>query len=841
MPEVAQATISVTPVLEGAQALLTEQLTEAAEPAGSAAGTAAGTSMGESLGKGLTDAGGTMTKAVTGPITAIGAAAAKSWREVDTGLDTIVAKTGESGEALGEMQDIMTRIATTMPTDFVTAGAAIGEVRTRYNLAGQDLEYLSRQFIKFAKLNNQDVSSSIDSVSKMMAAFNMETTEAGDVLNMLNVVGQKTGEDVGGLADILMNNAAQLKDMNMGVEEGASFLMNMSLGGVNLNTAMMGLKIAMKGATEEGVSLNEYLQEFQKTMDSEVSESDKRAAAFEMFGTRAGAAIYDAFATGRLSVEDLTGSLGDFTGSVTETFDKTVGPMDEFTKTMNGLKQAGFDLVVSAGPSLRQLIDSLSQGITEMAEAWNGLSPEMQNFIVKAAGIAALVGPLLLIGGKVIGGLAKIGKGIGGIIGHIGGLGSAASTAAGPVASAAGSFGAFAGQALKLIAAAAALYITAQAMQVLVNAAIQIADAGGVAIAVLGGMVVAIGALMAVASLVGPGLTAGAVGMLAFGATFVMISAGMALASAGMMLIIDAITQLTECVLSHSEEINSIVTTVGESVSGIITTITDGIANVYETISGGVSGVLDSLAGVFDSIGDSALKAGEGFEMLAGAVMDLVNNTGALDLGVTLGAVAAGVGDITKAAGEAGKASSDVQRLTSEFRNLQTGVTSAAQSMTQFGTSSTTALNAVGNAFRSLNLAAAMSTAINGAISVASAGISRLRSMFASTHFSFSQHIAVPHFSMAGSFNAQTGSVPTIYTSWYAKAAEYGALFTKPTIIGVGDAAQPELLIGEEKLKQMLGQGVTVNNYMTINGADDPEAWGAEFARSLKQYVRVAI
>ena len=838
MPEVAQATLSVTPVLEGAQASLTEQLEAAATPAGEAAGTAAGTS----FGKGMSAAGTAMTKSVSGPIAAIGALAVKSWKEVDTGLDTIVAKTGASGEELEGMQEILTSLTSNIPTDFATAGAAIGEVNTRFKLTGEELEDLSGQFVKFARLNNQDVSRSVDSVSKMMAAFGVETKDAGSMLDMLNVVGQKTGEDVGSLADLLTNNAAQLKEMGLGAEEAASFMADMSLAGTNSSTAMMGLKTAMKNATEDGVSLDDALKGFQETMNSNATDIEKQAAAYELFGTRAGGAIADAVSEGRLNLEDLSSSLGDFSDSVNTSFANVAGgPMDEFTTTMNDLKTAGAGLVEAAGPSISQFLGTVTDGITKLTEKWNELSPQTQDLIIKIGAIAAVAGPLLIIGGAVISGIGKIAGGIGGLAGHIGGLGGAVSSAAGPIESAAGSFGTFAGQALKMIAAAAALYITAQAIQVLVNAAIDLTNAGGAAIAVFFGMAVAIGALMAVASLVGPGLTAGAVGIIAFGAAFLMISAGVAVAAAGISLVIGAVTELTECVLSHSEEINSIVTTVGESVNGTITAISDGITQVIDAISGGVSGVLDSLAGVFDSIGESALKAGEGFEMLAGAVMDLVNNTGALDLATTLGATAAGVGDITRAAGEAGKASSDVQRLTSEFRNLQTGVTSAAQSMTQFGTSSTTALNAVGNAFRSLNLAAAMSTAINGAISVASAGISRLRSMFASTHFSFSQHIAVPHFSMAGSFNAQTGSVPTIYTSWYAKAAEYGALFTKPTIIGVGDAAQPELLIGEEKLKQMLGQGVTVNNYMTINGADDPEAWGAEFARSLKQYVRVAI
>ena len=93
---------------------------------------------------------------------------------------------------------------------------------------------------------------------------------------------------------------------------------------------------------------------------------------------------------------------------------------------------------------------------------------------------------------------------------------------------------------------------------------------------------------------------------------------------------------------------------------------------------------------------------------------------------------------------------------------------------------------------------------------------------------------------MSGSFNAENGTVPSVSVSWYAKAAEYGALFTSPQIIGVGDSSQPELLLGEDKLKELLGGRGTVNNYITVNGAEDPEQWASRFAKQIKLEMRMA-
>lgn len=837
MPEVAQATITVTPVLDGAQQSLTEQLTGAADPAGKAAGTAAGQSMGQALGDGMSKAGGALTKGVTAPLTAIGTAAVASWKEVDTGLDTIVQKTGASGEALDSMQGILGNIATSIPTDFETAGAAIGEVNTRFGLTGQALEDLSAQFIKFADLNGQDVSNSVDSVSKMMAAFGLEAEDAGKMLDALNVVGQQTGVDVGSLADTVAANAKQFQEMGLSAEDAAAFLGSASMAGLDSSTAMMGLKTAMKEATGEGKTLSEVLTEFDETMNSNASESDKLAAAYELFGTRAGGAIENAVANGTISLTDFTSSLGDFEGSVDDTFAGTKGSMDDFQTTLNEIKLLGADIVTAAGPALKEIFEGVADAVGKVSEKWQSLSPEMQTLITKVAGIAAVVGPVLMIGGKIVGGISKLSSGIGGLVTKIGGLGSAASTATAPVASAAGSFGTFAGQALKMVAAAAALWITAQAIQTLVNAAIQIASAGGLAIGVLAGMAVGIGALMAVAGAVGPAMTAGAIGFVAFGASMLMIGGAIDLASAGIAKIIDAVGRLVETISSNSAGITAIIDSISASFDSAVTTISDGITKVIDSISGGLSSVLDSLAGVFDSIGNAALNAGTGFGQLADAVINLVQNTGVVDLASTLAATAKGVKDITSAASEAGKGAAGINQLGTSLGKLTTSSKNVSASFKTFSSSIKSIMTSAGSAIKNADLNGKMRTMMTKVVSTAKEQIRTLQAAFSNTTFSFNQHIALPHFAMSGKFDAKTGSVPTVRVSgWYAKAAEMGALFTQPTIIGVGDTNQGEVLLGEKKLRELAGggNGITIN--LNYDASDDANDMVRDLARNIRRY-----
>lgn len=842
MPEIAQATIVVTPVLEGAQQTITKEMTGAAGPAGDAAGKAAGQNFGQSLGKGMSKVGGTMTKAVTAPIAGIAAASVAAWKEVDTGLDTIVTKTGASGDALAEMEGILGNLATSIPTDFETAGAAIGQVNTRFGLTGEKLEKLSGQFIKFADINGQDVSSSVDSVSKMLGAFGMSADDAGKMLDALNVVGQQTGVDVGQLADTVAANAKQFQEMGLSAEEAAAFLGSASMAGLDSSAAMMGMKTAMKNASEEGVSLSEKLQEFEGVMSSNASESDKLAYAYELFGTRAGAAIENAVANGSVNLSDFSASLGEFEGSVSNTFAEAQDPMDDFQMTLNELKQVGANLVETAGPVIADVLGRFSDGISKVKAAWDGLSPGTQDMIIKIAGIAAVAGPLLMIGGKVIGGISKIAGGLGGLIGNIGGLGSAASTATGPVAAAGGSFASMAGSALQLIAMGAGIWLIANGLSQLAQSAIQLSQAGGAAIATFFGMVGGIAALLAVAAAVGPMMSAGALGFLAFGAAALAIGGAINLASRGIGIVIDAVGRLVDTIASNAPGITSIVESIGNAVGNVIDKVSDGIVKIIDAISGGLSKVLDSIAGIIKAVGEAALNAGTGFEKLANAVIRLVKDTSLGDLAGTLIAVSKGVKAISKSASEASSGAAAMNKIGAAFKLIGVSAKAVSLGMTQFGKTTMNATKSISRSFTTMNLGRAMQMQMRAATNAANAGIRSLRSAFANTSFRFNQHIAVPHFSMSGSFNAEKGTVPSVSTRWYKAAESTPYLFQHATLFGAGEA-NDEVLYGRQALMRDIKEaagGRNITMTFNVSGADNPAQFADKVARELEMRLRTA-
>ena len=356
--------------------------------------------------------GDSLTTHVTAPIVALGGASLAAFNEVDKGYDIVIQKTGAVGASAQGMYDIVDQLATSIPTDFETAGNAVGEVNTRFGLTGDALYDLSEQFIQFAKLNNTDVTSSIDSVQKALSAFGLDSDHADTLLNRLNKTGQETGVSVDTLTSGLIQNGTAFQEMGLNIYQSTALMGQLEKSGANSETVMQGLRKALKSAAKDGKPLNQALDELQSTIESDEDGMKGLNAAYELFG-KSGDQIYGAVKNGSLDFRELGSAMSDASGSVSNTFETTLSPMDEWKMTLNELKLAGADLGATLGEILLPIIQQAGDVVQSLREKWESLSPEQQKMIEQAALAIAVIGPIVSIIGSII-------MGIGGLITAVG-------------------------------------------------------------------------------------------------------------------------------------------------------------------------------------------------------------------------------------------------------------------------------------------------------------------------------------------------------------------------------------------------------------------------------------
>ena len=409
--ELASAYVRLIPTTEGIGNKISETLEKETTKAGDESGKKSGQSFLSSFSNALKPVGDAMTKSLTVPIAGLATASMAAWKQVDDGMDTVILKTGATGEALQSMQESVKNIATSLPVTFQDAGTAIGEVNTRFGVTGEQLEDISTKFLKFAKINGVDVNQSIDQVQKAISAFGLSAEDTGAFLDTLNKVGQDTGVSMDALESGLITNATALQGMGLNAASAASLLGNLEKSGVDVSTAMQGLKKVQANAMSEGISMQEA---FRNALSSS-------QGAISVFGAKAGPQLYAAFRNGTLSADmfvDSSVSLEDALGSVSDTFDATLDPADQWQTVLNNLMQLGYEVAEAVMPSIQTAVDTIIPAIKDLADGWSNLDPGMQQAIIAAAGILAVLGPAVSIISGITGSIGKLSEGLGFLMAH---------------------------------------------------------------------------------------------------------------------------------------------------------------------------------------------------------------------------------------------------------------------------------------------------------------------------------------------------------------------------------------------------------------------------------------
>lgn len=334
-----------------------------------------------------------------------GVASYKAWSEVDDALDSVAAGTGATGKKLESLQQTAKDVYTSMPVDIKATGQAVADINTRLGLQGDALENATRQFMKYSEVNKSDVSTSIETVAKAMNDANIPTSELNSVLDALTSASQASGLTVDALAETLSQNGVQMRALGFNTQETIALLATMEKNGVNSSVVLTGMKKAMANYANAGKDANVELGNlFQGIQDGTVSASD----AMDVFGTKAGASLYQYIQEGKLNYQDLLKVLQDSNGQLDASYEAMLDPMDQAKVAMNNLKQVGADLFDQIQATLAPMTQTLADNLQRFSQWFSTLDPNVQQFIVIVGLVVAALGPVLIFIGQICTGVGQI-------------------------------------------------------------------------------------------------------------------------------------------------------------------------------------------------------------------------------------------------------------------------------------------------------------------------------------------------------------------------------------------------------------------------------------------------
>lgn len=362
----------------------------------------------EKLGSKMTDAGKKMTVGVTTPIVGIGAAGVKAAMELDEGYDTIIAKTGATGDTLQGLNDVADRVFGSMPVEMQDVGTAVGEINTRFGSTGDELEDLTKKFLQFAEINGTDVNNSIRLVSRAMGDAGIPTEQTGELLDKLTIAGQASGVEIEKLTDNLAKYGAPMRALGLTTDESIAIFAGWEKAGVNTEIAFSGMKKAIGTWGKEGKNATEEFKKTLKAIESAPDIATATSMAIEVFGQKAGPDLADAIKGGRFEYQDFLQLIQDSSGIVSQTFEEQQDPWDQWKTTVNELKLAGAELGGVLIETLAPILQEVAGKVKEFSEWFRNLDENQQRTIVTIGLVIAAIGPLLVVFGSVFGGISKI-------------------------------------------------------------------------------------------------------------------------------------------------------------------------------------------------------------------------------------------------------------------------------------------------------------------------------------------------------------------------------------------------------------------------------------------------
>jgi len=411
MPEVAQATISVTPVLDGAQQSLTEQLTGAAGTAGESAGKESGSKFSGSMAKSLAKG----TAVVAGAVAGVGAAlvgAAGKTAEYGDEIDKASQKLGVSSTFYQEWEAVLQHSGTSMDS----MSATFKKLATASQDASDDqiaaFEALGLSMDQVSSMSAEDLFTSVisglqdmeegtDRTALATTLLGKGATELGALFNTSSEDTQAMIDRVHELGGVMSEDAVaasaqyqdSLQDMKTSLQGVGTSLM------ADLLPSLSGFMDSIGDfvSTADLSPITDTLGEATTALGDFISGLDIEAIGNTFQDVVA--AIGDAVGLAWDVISQVFDSLEDAFGTITDALNDTGADWDDVWAGVTDVVQTAADLVSAAIEAIAEVIawvitEAQTDG-TVINDIWNTIQSTFEDAVTVITDLIDMVTAIL--------------------------------------------------------------------------------------------------------------------------------------------------------------------------------------------------------------------------------------------------------------------------------------------------------------------------------------------------------------------------------------------------------------------------------------------------------------
>jgi TP901 family phage tail tape measure protein len=401
------------------------------------------------IGSSTSSVGKTLTLGVTTPIIGIGTAAVNAGMEFEAQMSRVQAIIGATGEEFTQLNEQALQLGS--DTAFSASEAAQG----MENLASAGFnttQIMSAMpgMLSLAASGGVDIATASDIAASALNGFGLEADQAGHVADVLASAASATNAGVTDMGSALKYVAPPANALGLSLEEVSAAIGVMSNAGIKGEQAGTTLRGALtklaspsseaaKTMSQLGINafdsqgkmlpLSQVIGNLQTGMKG-LTDEQKQNAIATIFGQESMSGMLTLIQAGPAELDKLTTSFKSSDGAAAAMANTMQNNTKGAVEEMKGsLETAGIKISQVLAPAIKGIADAVGS----LADKFASLTPAQQQVILVLAGLAAAIGPVLMIIGTMISSVGAIVGAFGAASAAIGAAGGAMAILTGPI------------------------------------------------------------------------------------------------------------------------------------------------------------------------------------------------------------------------------------------------------------------------------------------------------------------------------------------------------------------------------------------------------------------------
>lgn len=376
------------------------------------------------IGKSMTSVGSTLTKSVTVPLLGIGTAGLKVASDFDSAMSGVKAISGATGEEF----DALRAKAIELGGETAFSANEVAEAMTEMAKAGWDSQQILDGMggvLDAAAASGENLGTVSTIVADAITGFGMEAKESTRVADLLTQAANSGTIGINDLGESFKYIAPVAGSMGLSIEDVTTALSAMSMSGIKgsqAGTSLRGVLTRMVKPTDQvaaamdelGIvltnsdgtfkSLDQILSEMRGSF-SGLTDEQKTYYAATLAGQEGISGLLSLLNMSQEEYDEIAASMDNAGGVAKETAEVMRDNLStDVEELMGSLESLAITLASLIVPALRDFV----QWLTQLVNKFTALSPETQKTILTIAGIAAAIGPVLMVLGKLTSSIGSI-------------------------------------------------------------------------------------------------------------------------------------------------------------------------------------------------------------------------------------------------------------------------------------------------------------------------------------------------------------------------------------------------------------------------------------------------